>query len=576
MVLDVKKLCDAVIMGTSYSPMMSKRSLLSVGGMSILNHIVGRLHRVAVVDKIILATTMDEVDDELAVCGEESGLIVYRGDYEDLIGRLSGAAQLSAKKNILRVLGNSPLVDPEILTQMVWLHANGEWDFTYNEHEKGVILGTGGEVINRDFLLELDADNELTINQRKLGLIYVHQNPHRYKIQRWAYDNPRPSYRVNIESNKDVALLEAIFSQLRVPRLESIIQLLDENPILAQSNRLDSQQKEVGLEKLWLFPDKLGAIQEANELDESYPVSVELSLTNNCNLNCVWCSDADLRRRGDHSELDFDVFKRLILDLKAGGTRGIVVEGGGEPTVYKYFEEAIDFIVSTGIACGVITNGVKRISAKTLSKLQWIRVSLDASNPLEFKESKGRDQYETVLDNIGHYAQHCKMTGVGYVVTKNNSADLDSLVLRLRSIGVSYIQFRPVIDHPEMISDTDIRYLLRYVNKNSFNVIVDGMKENRITGNDGNPCLAHSLTSVIAADGSVYLCGRLNIYPWLSPLGRVGDQSFREIWLGAERRKQSLMVRDNNFCLNNCPECRLSKFNSVFARINKITTVNFI
>ncbi len=41
-------------------------------------------------------------------------------------------------------------------------------------------------------------------------------------------------------------------------------------------------------------------------------------------------------------------------------------------------------------------------------------------------------------------------------------------------------------------------------------------------GNDNLPCVANSITSIISGDGNyVYLCGRLNIYDWIPPIGNI-------------------------------------------------------
>jgi radical SAM protein with 4Fe4S-binding SPASM domain len=208
--------------------------------------------------------------------------------------------------------------------------------------------------------------------------------------------------------------------------------------------------------------------------------------------------------------------------------------------------------------------------------MHWVRVSLDASTPEEFRTLKGYDGFEKVIHHIYEFAGHCPMVGVGYVVTNRNLYDLETLVLGLRRFGVSYIQFRPVVDCPDLAAaDTDLSYLKRYQTP-AFSVFISGMKENAATGNEGLPCRAHSLTTVISGDGSVFLCGRLNVHPWLRPLGNIRQQSFRDIWLGAERRRQASEVEDSRFCATNCPSCRLTKFNQLLARLNRTKSNQFI
>ncbi len=208
-------------------------------------------------------------------------------------------------------------------------------------------------------------------------------------------------------------------------------------------------------------------------------------------------------------------------------------------------------------------------------KLNWIRVSLDSSNAEEAKRLKSNENFEKVMSNIKKLCSSKAAVGVGYVVTSQNIGSIESSILRLSNFGIRYIQFRPVIDHPELETNIDLSYLKRYENKH-FSIIIDGMYQNIVEGNNGLPCTAHSLTTVIAADGAVYLCGRLNIHLWFEPMGNIYKESFRDIWLGEKRKKQSKIVLDPDFCKKHCPRCRLTKFNQLFNRLDKIKTRNFI
>ena len=244
-----------------------------------------------------------------------------------------------------------------------------------------------------------------------------------------------------------------IVQHLPDPDLHSIIDYLDAHPILANSNQQETPPQEIGLEKLFLHPAKMQALLDAqnNGVDTTYPISVELSLTNRCNLKCIWCSDADLRRRqGINIDLDNQTLFTLFQDLKAGGAAGVVLEGGGEPTLHRHFRSVVEKLLEVGLDAGLITNGLTPLPPDLLKAMHWVRVSLDASTPEEFRALKGHDGFEKVLHHIYQYAAHCPMVGVGYVVTNRNLYDLETLVLGLRRYGVSYIQFRPVVDCPDL------------------------------------------------------------------------------------------------------------------------------
>jgi radical SAM protein with 4Fe4S-binding SPASM domain len=277
--------------------------------------------------------------------------------------------------------------------------------------------------------------------------------------------------------------------------------------------------------------------------------------------------------------MDADTLAWLFDDLAAGGTRGVTIEGGGEPTISELFTAAVDMARQRGLGVGLITNGVDYPYRDRLDALEWVRVSLDAATDQQFLKHKGRDAFEQVMANLADMARRSRDTGtvigVGYVVTRHNQAGLEELVMRLRQMQVDYVQFRPVIDHPELAPEGGLDYLKKF-ETSRFAVLNEGMRENADAGNSALGCTAHSLTTVITADGSVYLCGRLNVHDDILPIGNVTTESFHDIWLGARRRGQAAMVRDPAFCRQRCPQCRLSKYNVLLHQMAQTRTVNFI
>ncbi|MCK9376430.1 MAG: radical SAM protein [Syntrophobacterales bacterium] len=567
-----------IIQATNRSSLFASKVLACLtDDLTVLAYLVKRLQSLGL-GPILLATSNEIQDDSLASVAQRTGIAIYRGHQDNLISRLSAAARQLECSHFVRVYGSYPLTDLRSLAELAETHLARGMEYSYNEHRFGVPWGLGCEVISQQTLEKL-ANFDLTSEQKEAGTLFIRQNPHLFSIHRSDATVTRPNLKLALETEQDLRLLRDIVHHLPDPDLPSIIDYLDAHPILANSNQQETPPQEIGLEKLFLHPAKMQALldSQAEGVDRTYPISVELSLTNRCNLKCIWCSDADLRyRQGINSDLDDKTLFALFDDLKEGGTGGVVLEGGGEPTLHRHFRPVVEKLSEVGLGAGLITNGLTPLPADVLKAMQWVRISLDASTPEEFQALKGYDGFEKVLHHIYQFAASCPMVGVGYVVTNRNLYDLETLVLRLRRYGVSYIQFRPVVDCPDLASGhQDLVYLKRYQTA-SFSVFVDGMHENAVAGNDGLPCRAHSLTTVISGDGSVFLCGRLNIHPWLRPLGNIREQSFRDIWLGSERRRQALQVGDSRFCETHCPTCRLAKFNKLLARLKRTKSSHFI
>lgn len=562
-----------IIQASNINETIEGRSIRKIGGKEEIVFLMSRLKQINDAT-LVLATTKDIKDDVLVDIAQMMGITVIRGDYSDVLSRLVDAVDELKCEDFVRVYGNYPLVDIEWMQKLVAEHRKGNYQYSYNEHKNGVLWGLGCEVFDANLLRELDDVLQKKTQRETIGF-FIQQNEDKYRIYKQLVCEKRPEYRLYLETEKDLDVIREICDNLDKISNELIIKYMDSHEIISRYN-LENPAKEVGTEKLFLHTVKIQDILENRELANSYPISVELTLTNACNLRCVYCSDQDLRNRQGCENMDFEVFERLFADLVKGGTKGVVFEGGGEPTLHPNFDQLVRSARKYGLAVGLITNGTKTIDSEIVKELEWIRVSLDASNAEEYYRLKKVDCFEEVLSNIFHYAKYCDTVGVGYVVTNQNMSNIETLILRLRDLGASYIQMRPVVDNLELAPDEmDLKYL-EFYRTGSFNVIVDGMTENADEGNGGLPCYASSITSIISGDGSVYLCGRLNIYEWLQPIGNIKEKSFFDIWYGEERKRQLMLIGNREFCSRNCPQCRVSKYNQLFDRLLQTKSIHFI
>ena len=82
-----------------------------------------------------------------------------------------------------------------------------------------------------------------------------------------------------------------------------------------------------------------------------------LDLTEQCNYFCNYCVDRKNLNKIHAKSLEWDFLKLMLPDIRKMGCRGIEMAGGGEPTLYKHFEEFILFASKLGFRLALITNG---------------------------------------------------------------------------------------------------------------------------------------------------------------------------------------------------------------------------
>lgn len=333
--------------------------------------------------------------------------------------------------------------------------------------------------------------------------------------------------------------------------------------------------------KLILNKEKVDSIMDVRngvkKMDEQFPISVEIHLTDKCNLDCEWCTDKGLR--DNRATLELELIKKLFHEFGRHGT-GVTLEGGGEPTLHPHFKEIVEAGRKSGVAMGLISNGTMDIS-EYVGRLDWVRVSLDSSTKDEYKREKGADCFGRVLGNLEKMskARNPKETflGVGYVLTTRNQGSLTGLVKQLDGIGVDYIYMRPVEEAegimPSLEELLDLRRQLAELTVDRRIKYMLVINDRVVDKNAGLPCIAHSLTSIIHANGEVALCEKRREDGII--IGNVYENSFGNIWLSPcrEQASQKLLSAD---CQKGCSACRITGFNRIFEQLRNVHTKSFI
>jgi organic radical activating enzyme len=114
------------------------------------------------------------------------------------------------------------------------------------------------------------------------------------------------------------------------------------------------------------------------------PIHISVWPNSICNFSCSYCCGKNVKDRTQ--ELSFDQYTKAIDVLHKYGLLAVELSGiCGEPLLWKNFSKAIDYNYDKGLKSSLITNGIflKKLSDTTLSKLSWIRVSIQNLNHIK-------------------------------------------------------------------------------------------------------------------------------------------------------------------------------------------------
>lgn len=117
----VKPKVAAIIQARMGSTRLPGKVLMPLAGKPVLWHIIHRLRKCRMVDVVAIATSTGIQDDPLATWATEAGVPLVRGPEDNVLERyLLAAHQLSADI-VVRVTGDAPLIDPQLIDHMIEL-----------------------------------------------------------------------------------------------------------------------------------------------------------------------------------------------------------------------------------------------------------------------------------------------------------------------------------------------------------------------------------------------------------------------------------------------------------------------
>jgi radical SAM protein with 4Fe4S-binding SPASM domain len=352
---------------------------------------------------------------------------------------------------------------------------------------------------------------------------------------------------------------------------------------------------ELSAHKYLRHAERLQALAAGGDV---YPVSVELDPVDYCNHRCGWCVDP----RHGRTTLDLEMARRLLDELHGLRVEGIVLKGGGEPTLHPGFGALLAVAGEHGFEVGVVTNG-SRLENHAPSLAHWaayVRVSVDGPTPASHRAVHGTEDFGSVVAGVEKLIEQRgprrhPVIGLSYAMDFAAIGLVDTAVALGDRLGVDYVLFRapffeevgrvPTMTIAQMQSLRQAFVAAQQAHHGRTRVLVDhwigdseaadlvaplpsSPRRGTFAGPGANGvehltgrCLASPLMAVIASDGAVYPCCNLRaLDEWR--LGRIDYErglTFREIWSGPQRRAVMTRLRRIE-CIRSCTH-PLSKYN---------------
>lgn len=195
----------AIVQARSSSSRLPGKVLKKIVDVPMILLELQRVKRASLIDKIILATSDDASDDELSHVVGSAGYCVYRGSLSDVLDRYYQCANLygaTAGDHVVRITGDCPLIDPQIIDLVIRKHLEEENDYSSNIlGEETFPDGLDTEIMTYNALEYAWKDAILT-SEREHVTLYIRNHSELFKQggikywgeslggERWTVDEP--------------------------------------------------------------------------------------------------------------------------------------------------------------------------------------------------------------------------------------------------------------------------------------------------------------------------------------------------------------------------------------------------
>ena len=206
----------------------------------VIHQIYDRLSMCKKLDNIVISTGEYDANIEICKYAKKHNFSLFVGNENDLIDRLYKTALEFNASAIVRITADCPLVDPEIVDDLIskFLMNNEKYDIITNCKIPTFPHGLDIEVYSTKILKKLWEDIPKTELREWLPM-YIKKHPKDFRVLNIENEINLSHIRITLDYKEDFKLIELIYRNMKSNKfiLKDILKLFEEKPELLEINK---------------------------------------------------------------------------------------------------------------------------------------------------------------------------------------------------------------------------------------------------------------------------------------------------------------------------------------------------
>jgi spore coat polysaccharide biosynthesis protein SpsF len=203
----------AVLQARLSSSRLPGKVLKLIRDRPMLEYQIERIKRSCSINRLVVATSDLPEDEQISELCQEINVDCFRGSLDDVLDRVYQAAKPYTPKYLVRLTGDCPLCDPELIDRVIEFHIDGDYDYTSNIINPTYPDGLDVEICRFE-CLEF-AYREATLpSQREHVTPFIYQQPHRFRLGNYKNTQDLSYLRWTVDELADFELVEQVYTDL--------------------------------------------------------------------------------------------------------------------------------------------------------------------------------------------------------------------------------------------------------------------------------------------------------------------------------------------------------------------------
>jgi len=233
----------AIIQARMGSTRLPGKVLNNIAGKPMLWHLINRLQRSVFIEKIIVATTTNEIDCPILDVAEKSGVESFAGSEHDVLDRYYQAAKKFHADIIVRITADCPLIDPRVTDRVIqcYLENKGKVDYVSTGIPPTYPDGLDTEVFSFT-ALEKAWKEAKSQSEREYVTSYIWKNKQIFRLANVANEEDLSYMRWTVDEDRDFLFITEIYKGLyrgenEIFYMEDVVNFLKTYPKLMSINQ---------------------------------------------------------------------------------------------------------------------------------------------------------------------------------------------------------------------------------------------------------------------------------------------------------------------------------------------------